>query len=643
MLAQPKQPKLVTVALPEQIAPDSAKTLLALTDAQRAGVLSRCTIVQRFEAWRSDQGKGLKQLPAIGQFCARLRSELGADAPSARTLRRWLSKHGTGGIDGLVDRRGRPSATEAAGCSPDAWAYFCGEYLRENGLSIQLCWELTKRAAADNGWDWPSIYVVRKLANERLDKSTRAYHRGGRMKWMRDHSPHIVQDYTQWLVNQRWVGDHHVFDFLCTAGGKPIRAWLTGWQDSRSRKLVAWHIAESPNSDTILAAWRRGVEQYGAPTEVLIDNGKDYRAEGVAGGKKFKAGIDPKNEGALIACGVQKVHFSLKCRPGGKSIERCFGTVCKRFSKLFPTYVGHKPEARPENIYADLRAQNVEVPTIEEVRELFGQWVEEVYHNRGHRGDGMDLRSPNEVWAQEQKIVKRTVESRLLPLLLMRTAIAKVTRSGVTYNGVCYGMWNPELIQLRGRTVKLRIDPLDASYVYVCGLDGQILFRAENDAIRGATPEDVRKGNNLKRAAEKLVKRAKPAFADAQRSVTAHARILAQARLHKEQAKQRAAAGAENVEAPRGLGLIPGAAALAASLDKARRRSEPPAPQLSVDLSTFTGKTAQANAPEPAELGVDLESFTGAPPAREEGGQSVTDLHPMDALLRLKAPRGGNA
>ncbi|MDX2197936.1 MAG: Mu transposase C-terminal domain-containing protein [Phycisphaerae bacterium] len=532
-----------------QQAPCEPTALASLSDAQRSVVLGRLAIIDRWQRYAADaRRRGIKTTDALDLFFAELAATVPSqlETPSRGTLYRWLAAYERHGLDGLIDRRGRGADGSGDAISTDALAMLRALYLAPQKRSIKLCWEIVAHHAQQQGWSWPSYSTIKRWTAANLPDFQADYHREGPRRWEQKHAPRISRDPSQFRPNEMWIGDHHQLDLVCLHEGAPIRPWLTAWQCRRSRMFVAAVITHAPNSDTIIAAFAQGVRRHGAPLAVTMDNGKDYRATGVAGGKVFKPRVDESYVGGVMGqVGVERVVWATPYNPGAKSIERAFGSVCDRFSKLFETYCGNKPDARPESLYADLRSGNVSVPTLADVAALFAEFLD-AHHRHSHTGEGMDGRSPIEVFEQDNPIARRTAPEELLGLLLMKTVRAKVTRSGIRHNSLLYGAHHPEVWKLRDREVLLRIDPLDASYVLVCDLEGRVLCRAENDRIRGLTQDDIRAGMRSKKIARTLAKRALPALKADRADLTTHAMIAAQRRLADAQVEERRlAAGAE--------------------------------------------------------------------------------------------------
>jgi hypothetical protein len=179
-----------------------------------------------------------------------------------------------------------------------------------------------------------------------------------------------------------------------------------------------------------------------------------------------------------------------------KPIERLFGTLCSRFSKLWPTYCGSSPEGRPADL-GDKLKRNL-APPLDEFVAAFGDWLDADYHHRAHGGHGMNGRTPREVY-EATLISKRVVDPRLLDSLTMRRLPPqKVGRNGVTVGGLAYG--RGDLAAYFGRTVVVAIDDrsvgagvqvydLDGKLICVARANARIPFLADRDEVQAAIAE----------------------------------------------------------------------------------------------------------------------------------------------------------
>ena len=72
---------------------------------------------------------------------------------------------------------------------------------------------------------------------------------------------------------QMWQSD--IYTFLLR---KHQRLYLVGFMDDHSRFLVSHVVAHHQKSELVMEALERGIAEYGAPEEMLTDNGRQYTA-----------------------------------------------------------------------------------------------------------------------------------------------------------------------------------------------------------------------------------------------------------------------------------------------------------------------------------------------------------------------------
>ncbi len=130
-----------------------------------------------------------------------------------------------------------------------------------------------------------------------------------------------------------------------------------------------------------------------------------------------------------------------------------------------------------------------------------------------HEGNGMDNKSPYEVY-HVNFVEKRVAPKEVLRVFMMRTTRAiKVQRNGIRLFDKYY--WSPELIEYQGRQVYARYNPdsIDMLYIYSSS-DDIFLCEAYNNELKGSSSEDYRELNRRKKAVKKLVKEYKEDISD---------------------------------------------------------------------------------------------------------------------------------
>jgi hypothetical protein len=140
-------------------------------------------------------------------------------------------------------------------------------------------------------------------------------------------------------------------------------------------------------------------------------------------------------------------------------------------------------------------------------------YIDKNYNMAPHEGNGMDNKSPYEVY-HVNFVEKRVAPKEVLRVFMMRTTRAiKVQRNGIRLFDKYY--WSPELIEYQGRQVYARYNPdsIDMLYIYSSS-DDIFLCEAYNNELKGSSSEDYRELNRRKKAVKKLVKEYKEDISD---------------------------------------------------------------------------------------------------------------------------------
>ncbi|MGH7080646.1 MAG: DDE-type integrase/transposase/recombinase [Acetobacteraceae bacterium] len=249
---------------------------------------------------------------------------------SAVTLRRWLRAWRAGGFAALVPAvKAQPTRTP--------------EEILEQAAVLKT--EAPRRTAAQ---------VSRALAEAGVGVVSartlqRHFARLGLNRVAGAPPPRAYGRFEAADFGQLWTGDglHGP-----TVGGR--RAVLCAFIDDWSRSVPAWRWGHAEDTVRLEAALRRGLEAHGVPDRVFVDNGS-----------AFSSGPFHRT---LAVLGVKVVHS----RPGqpasrGK-VERFFGTVRTQF-------------------LVELEARGG-AGDLAELNELFGAWLEGVYHRTRHSETG---------------------------------------------------------------------------------------------------------------------------------------------------------------------------------------------------------------------------------------------------------------
>ena len=392
---------------------------------------------------------------------------------------------------GLVDNRG--GVTECSAFSKDAQDFFKALYLTPQQMSVKLCYDMTayQSKKLGLGWQIPSLRSVQAFASE-IPEHIRVLYRDGKAAYDAKFAPYIEREPESIAPGSWWTGDHHQFNLFVRHRGRWVRPWVTAWEDMGSRAAVGWHVSESPNQSTILIAMRRGIEKFGPPDSVKIDNGKDYDSRMFTGmtKKQRRSGVDIDESLMLGIYGMMNItaSFAQPYHPQAKPIERMFDTLDCQFTKTFKTYCGKDSDRKPEELTSYLKTEKAieEATSLEQFAEVLGKWFE-AYNNTAHSGIGMDGRSPMQVMATRTS--RRVIDSSVLDMLLcVWSGQLKAGKNGIRFNGMNYGQYDSKIVA--GASVRIAYDPDDVRTVAVYSGDNLsfICYAEQNRLVKYGDP-----------------------------------------------------------------------------------------------------------------------------------------------------------
>ncbi|NUN16321.1 MAG: Mu transposase C-terminal domain-containing protein [Myxococcales bacterium] len=489
--------------------PNKTKAYDTATESARTTAGRRRTILESWQTFAAETSGSAEERRTA--FCDIWNAtHTGDEAVSARTLRRWQQQYTDAGMDGLLPQYGTHN-TRNQTIPEDVAATFRALYLDEGKLSVRACHALTQKAfrGTEREADFPAMDAFYRLV-KRFDAEEVTLYRDGKDAWRNRCAPYIIREDAEIKPNDVWVGDHRRFDIKVRgANGKTVRPWVTAWFDWGSRTLVGWHVFEGePCSETILIAFKRGVERHGVPHQIYIDNGKDYRSKAITGGRIEQ----DKEEGRYLSLASQlgiDVQFATPYNARAKIVERFFKTVKDGFDRLYRSFTGgttvEKPE-RLENIQAE------DCPTLAAFRQAFVGWVSE-YHAQPHTG--LDGQTPIQRFATLTN--KRVAAAEHLRLCLLKTTQPRtLRRNGVEVLGTWFDA--PELRGWFGKKVFVRYDPENMGTVEVYDEQDRFVCTATNRIAlqHGADHQDLKAAIREQRARRKRVeegRRAKEALA----------------------------------------------------------------------------------------------------------------------------------
>lgn len=439
---------------------------------------------------------------------------------SPRILQRQWKALQEAGEGALIDRRGKHE-NHAKAIPDTVFDLFEYYYLDESQKSVKKCMELTELALKVEKPELlplaSNAAFARKIVKD-IPAPVLQYYRHGEKAFRDKCAPYIERTYDDLNANDIWVCDNHTFDVFVNDGEhkKPVRVYLTGFLDVRSRKMVGWYVTMNPCSDATLMALRRGIEKYGIPRRILSDNGREFLTFDI-GGRGFRKSAKTQEHVAPTILENLGIEFrtALVRNAKAKIIERAFRDVKEDFSKLFAGYTGGTVAERPERLKKTGKdAENFTL--LPEFIRYVDTYIEGYFNTRPHNGSSMGGRTRNEVYAA-CLIEKRTATKEQLNLMMLRnTRMQKVQRNGVYLSLYDSKVWFNSLelsYSYQGEKVYFRYNPDDLSEVRIYDEKDRFLCTAGQIAKLGyfATKEEVSAAMKENRQLEKFVKRYKKA------------------------------------------------------------------------------------------------------------------------------------
>lgn len=492
--------------------------------------MQRAACVRRL--WRARASDHRPQRQWLPQLIEKLRAEHPDLRISRSSLLNWNARYrDPADLVKLIDTRGGNTRGEP---DPAAWDLFRSLYLTEHKRKIKWCWKQVRDRARADGMTWCSYPQLLRLVRQRISPAERCKYRNPEL-YRSKHSDYIDMDPESWGPGELWIGDHCVLDLWClNHKGVPVRPWLTAWMDWRTRRIVGHTLSLEPNSQTILSAFRAAIldpANNGGPDTVYIDNGRDYAAQTFCGHTKPQRRIilkrgsidEPAFRGLYGTLGIDVIFATpYNARAKGR-LEQWFNyALHEDFDKSFVSYAGNRPENRPTDLTAILKAGD-QVPTLDRVRERLARHIRAYNASRDHGKDDMVLDgvrvSPDEMMATGRR--RHFADPGVLDrFMLTFSPPVRVRRHRVTISILgtrhVYKSDDPVFADLNGRADEYRVgydqDDLGVAVLFdermrpVCQLYEATYGRPSGDhtVSRSHLSEALRRQRKLNRAQKLL-------------------------------------------------------------------------------------------------------------------------------------------
>lgn len=394
----------------------------------------------------------------------------------------------------LLSKHGKNRKSLRAEFTQAAWEFFKADYLRNETPQFGSCYERLKLAAVQNGWEIPTRSSVYRRLHSEFSKTEITYLRDGEYALSKLH-PDMIRS-VESLEAMEWInGDgyqHNVF--VEWMNGEVVRPKTWVWQDIRTRKILAYRVDLSENSDTIRLALKDLIEQYGIPKHLTIDNTRAAANKWLTGGvpNRYRFKVKEDEVKGIIPMLDIKLHWTSikfgKGRGQAKPVERAFshgglGELVDKHPSLAGFHTGDSVMNKPDN-YNGGKA-GVDYATFMAAVENGIRMFNERTARKTEICQG--IYSFSDVFARDyaQASVRKASPEQLRLLMLMSEAVT--LKSNGTFElgcgGKVYGRKNryeaAELIGTSHKKVVIKFDPEQLhSNVFVYSLDGVFLSEA---------------------------------------------------------------------------------------------------------------------------------------------------------------------
>jgi hypothetical protein len=455
--------------------------LESLSEAEREQVDEWLALYDEFQIFK--RGSQLKKTEAMIEFGVLHQISKG-------TLYRRFKAVEVRDYAGLIDRRGK---VKRKWVNREVVERFFDFYLHQNKRTIAQSAKLARHWCEQNRPDllenFPSVSTFKREV-DKLPQATVVLAREGEKACRDLFGLYVTRVYDKLEANDVWVGDTHTLDLMAlNEDGKTVtRLYLSAWQDMRSGVVVGYHIGTSSSSSVTIKAFRNGIENFGIPREVYVDNGREFLNMffGGLGHRQKKSTKDAFTPPPILKrLGINMVNAIVR-NARAKPVERWFLNVKEGISKLYESYTGGTVLEKPERLKQVLKSKQG-IPTIAEVQAQLSLLIEYGLNLEGYGGAVVrdHHKRKIDVFNENMKRKRIVPTAEELNLLLMKTVKPlKVGRIGIrsklsTLESMTF--YDEAFVrEYIGQAVYLRYDEEDLSEVRVYDLDDRFICTLKN-------------------------------------------------------------------------------------------------------------------------------------------------------------------
>lgn len=381
----------------------------------------------------------------------------------------------------LAPRHGAAPAKDTKAISA---AEFCdilkGLYMRLEGPDFTPAWRDAVRICKHLGHAWLEERTARRWYKANVKRIDDVFARQG-ITGLRAMFPAQIRDRSTMSAMEMVNADCHKVDVFVWWPGiaKPVRVQLIGFQDVYSGKILAWEVDLNPNKIAVMQTFMKLLRDYGIPRHVLVDNGMEFANKDFSGGAahRFRFRIAEDEPIGILRMLNIDISFATPAHGQAKPIERAFGDFAEDLAKdvrFAGAYVGHKPDAKPENYMSKAIDLGYFLEIVEER-------VNEHNARAGRRSHTAQGRSFDETFAESyERTPQRPATEEQQRLCLMAMYVRKLQKKNGQINLYKNFYWSEWMNELAGEWVTARFNPNDLHEgAYLYDMTGAYLGYAE--------------------------------------------------------------------------------------------------------------------------------------------------------------------
>lgn len=502
----------------KRAAAKDARPLEQYSAGEREQIALWTELLEEWQGYRNKPGANKAQADEL--FVTKCRLEHPELQISTDILyRRWKALR-EDDMDGLIDKRGK-ARKGRCDIPQRALDMFLGYYLDQSQHPIARCMEFVgewARQECPEALPLASYATYRRKALE-VPYPVRVLCREGDKAYYDKCSPYIRREYESIAANDWWIGDTHTLDVLSRGpDGQTHRLYLSAWLDARSGIFTGWYITDQPNSQSTLNALRKGIEQYGIPENVYVDNGREFLTYDIGGRghrakKKLADGSEPFAPPPVFARLGIKMTNAIVRNARAKLVERRFEDFKNSVSRLFATYTGGNVVEKPDRLKHVLKTDKV--PTDAEVCATVDTLLEGYLNCQPYGGSVTEDKGKRriDVFFEQSRGKVRKAKPEDLRLLLMRTSRpVRVGRRGVSVKigGQAVEFYSEEFVaHWQNKQVYVRYDPEHLETVRAYDLEDRYITELPQNTLAAgyfAAQEQIAEMQKAKRKAERYVR-----------------------------------------------------------------------------------------------------------------------------------------